>query len=136
MTNILLISGKGILQYLNGWSALSKIGQNFSFNRLQIVCHSDHNLNLNQMKSWLGLFKGDWKSRFHADFSHKSRQKITWNSCLRLVYPITLDARLIIHAITQFFIQFPFSRSKICRITPSRFPLGGSPSIKGYVILV
>ena len=25
-----------------------------------------------------------------------------------------------------FSIQFPFSRSKICRITPSRFPLAGS----------
>ena len=35
------------------------------------------------------------------------------------------------HAI--IFIQFPFSRSKLCRITPSRFPLGGPLQWTGYM---
>ena len=49
-----------------------------------------------------------------------------WNSCSCQVYPITLDARLIYHSITQFFIQLPFSFLELCPITPLRFPLGGS----------
>ena len=68
---------------------------------------------------------GSSKSRFHAVFSHKSRLEISLNSCSRKAYPITLNARLIYHAITQFFIQFPFSRYEICLVTPSRFALAG-----------
>ena len=68
--------------------------------------------------------KGDSKTRFHAGFSHKSSLEIAYNSYSRQVYPITLDVTLIIHEITQFFHPIPISRSKICQITPSRFPLG------------
>ena len=70
--------------------------------------------------------KGDSKSRFHAGFSHKSRPEIAWNSCSRQVYPITLDARLIFHAITQLFS--PNSRFHAMKYVQSRhhaFPLGG-----------
>ena len=69
--------------------------------------------------------KGGSKSCFHAFFLHKSCTDIAWNLCSRQVYRITLDTRLMYHAITQFFIQFPFSCSEICPITPSRFPLEG-----------
>ena len=74
----------------------------------------------------MGSRKGGSKYRFHAGLLHKSHPGIAWKSCSRQIYPITLDDRLIYHAITQFFIQFPFSRFEICPITPSRFPLGGS----------
>ena len=40
----------------------------------------------------------------HSDIIH---YLIAWNSSSRQVYPITLDARLIIHAITQFFLPIP-----------------------------
>ena len=77
-----------------------------------------------------GAPKGDSKSRFHTGFLHKSRPEIAWNLCSRQVHPITLDARLIYYAITHFFtVQFPFSRSEIRPITPSRFPLEGAPAI-------
>ena len=79
--------------------------------------------------------KGGLKSGFDAGFSHKSHPEIAWNSCSRQVYLITLDARSIIYAITHIFIQFPFSRSEICRITPSRFPLGGPLNLKSPTIL-
>ena len=49
-----------------------------------------------------GASKGDYKSCFHAGLLHKSRPEIAWNSCSRQVYPIPLDARLVMHAITQF----------------------------------
>ena len=52
-----------------------------------------------------GTPKGDSKSRFHASLSHKSRPEKASNSCSRQVYPITLDARLIIHTITQLFLS-------------------------------
>ena len=69
--------------------------------------------------------KGASKSRFHAGFLHKSRLEITWNSCSRQIYPITLDVRLIYHVITQFFsFKFQFLCFEICPITPSCFPLG------------
>ena len=55
------------------------------------------------INSMMGAPKGTSKSRFHAGFLHKSRQTIAGNSCLRKVYPITLDAKLIFHAITQLF---------------------------------
>ena len=64
--------------------------------------------NYNDFKT--GLPNGDSKFRFHAGFSHKSRPEIAWNSCSLQFYPITLNARLIIHA--TFSIQFPFSCSK------------------------
>ena len=70
--------------------------------------------------------QGGLKSRFHAGFSDKSRPEIAWNSCSRQVYPITLDARLIIHAITQLFS--PNSRFHAMKYVQSRhhaFPLGG-----------
>ena len=102
----------------------------------------------------MGPPKGGSKSRFHAGFSHKSRQEIAWNSCSRQVYPITLNAMLIFHAITPIFTSnsrfhalkyvqshhhaFPSGgplEEWICSITPSRFPLGGPPyrsrSMKG-----
>ena len=65
--------------------------------------------------------KENSKSRFHAGFSHKSRHENAWNSCSRLVYLITLDARSIF-----FSIQCPFSCSKICQIKPSRFRFEGA----------
>ena len=37
--------------------------------------------------------QGGLKSRFNAGFSYKSRPEIAWNLCARLIY----------HAITQFF---------------------------------
>ena len=55
--------------------------------------------------------------------------QITARNCLKFMFRPSLPN----HAGCQidhlqnnaiFFIQFPFSRSKICRITPSRFPLG------------
>ena len=61
--------------------------------------------------------KGDLKSRFHPGFSHISRLVIAWNVSSRQVYTITLNARLIYHAITQFFIQCPFLSFEVCPIT-------------------
>ena len=51
--------------------------------------------------------KVDSKSRFHAGVSYKSRPDIAWNSCSRQVYPNTLNARFIWHAITQFSYPIP-----------------------------
>ena len=53
-----------------------------------------------------GASKGDYKSCFHAGLLHKSRPEIAYDLCSRQVYPITLDAKLIIHEITQ---SFPFN---------------------------
>ena len=77
-------------------------------------------------RSGEGPPNGGLKSRFHAGFSDKSRPKIAWNSCSRQVYPITLDARLIFHAITQLFS--PNSRLHAMKYVQSRhhaFALGG-----------
>ena len=74
----------------------------------------------------MGPPKGGSKSRFHAGFSHKSRQEIAWNSCSRQVYPITLNAMLIFHAITPIFTSN--SRFHALKYVQSRhhaFPLGG-----------
>ena len=88
-----------------------------------------------QFNAWLKLLrlppacgapKGGLKSRFHSGFSDKWRPDIAWNSCSRQVYPITLDARLIFHAITQLFL--PNSRFHAMKYVQSRhhvFPLGG-----------
>ena len=82
---------------------------------------------------WISLMeppKGGTKSRFHAGFSHKSRQEIAWNSCLSQVYPITLNAMLIFHAITPIFTSN--SRFRALQYVQSRhhaFPLGGPDKI-------
>ena len=73
----------------------------------------------------MGPSKGDSKSRFHAGFLHKSRPEIAYNSCSRQVYPITLDATLIIHEITRFFpSNSRFHALKYAESRPHAFPLG------------
>ena len=87
----------------------------------------------NSNSLYMGPPKGSSKSRFHPGFSHKSRQEITWNSCSRQVYPITLNTVLIFHAITPIFISN--SRFHVLKYVQSRhhaFPLGGPPT---YYIL-
>ena len=74
-----------------------------------------------------GAPQGALKSRFHAGFLHKSRQEIAWNSCSRQVYPITLDARLIFHEITQLFSSNSrFHGLKYVESRHHAFPLGGT----------
>ena len=59
-------------------------------------------------------------------FLHKSRPDIAWNSCSRQVYPITLDARLIIHEITQLFrFNSCFHALEYVESRHHAFPLGG-----------
>ena len=70
----------------------------------------------------------EWGARAprSAAYAHKSRLEIARNSCSRQVYPITLHARLIFHAITQLFS--PKSRFHAMKYVQSRhhaFPLGG-----------
>ena len=75
----------------------------------------------------MGPPRGAWNHAWnHAGFSDKSRPEIAWNSCSRQVYPITLDARLIFHAITQLFSSN--SRFHALKYVESRhhaFPFGG-----------
>ena len=84
------------------------------------------NLGLTFQISDKGPPKGGLESRIHAGFSDKSRPEIARNSCSRQVYPITLDARLIFHAIRQLFSSN--SRFHALKYVESRhhaFPLGG-----------
>ena len=76
-----------------------------------------------------GTPKGGLKCLFHAGILHKSRLEIVWNSCSRQVYPITLDARLTIHEITQFFSSNAhFHALKYFEQRHHAFPLG-TPTI-------
>ena len=42
-------------------------------------------------------------SRFFAQITSRNCLNVMFTSCSRQVYPITLDARLVIHTITQLF---------------------------------
>ena len=54
-----------------------------------------------------------------------SRQEIAWDSCSRQVYPITLDARLLYHAITQLFSSHSrFHALKYVQPRHHAFPAG------------